>query len=315
MQYFPAFLRLSDRQVLVVGGGDIACRKVDLLLRADANVTVISIGLHPYLTAYAGSDRIRYICKAYEQSDLDGFDQIWATTNQKEVNRRIYTDATARGLWVNTVDDPQYCHFITPSMVDRSPVQVAISSGGASPVLVRYLRESLEILLPQNISLLAAFSGKQRDRIKHHYSCVDERRKFWERFFRSPELENIRCEHELEHIFSRYLDENNLPENNIIYIKVGQDPELLTIKALRLMQQAEYILYSEECPDIFVDLCRRDADREEFVSGQLWSRADTLVKSGIRVVILSVENIEKTRQITDGRELGGTIFLSAQDAQ
>lgn len=315
MQYFPVFLRLSDRQVLVVGGGDVACRKVDLLLRAKANITVISKDLHPHLAAYVDAERIRYIHKHYEQSDLDGFDQIWATTDQRDVNHQIYTDATARGLWLNTVDDPQYCHFITPSMVDRSPIQIAISSGGASPVLVRYIRENLETILPQNLSLLAEFAGKQRQRVKQYYSTVDERRKFWERFFRLPELENITCESELEKIFQTHLKDNNSEEQAVIYIQVGQDPELLTIKALRLMQQSEYILYSDDCADIFVDLCRRDADREKTMTGQLWQRADQLAKSGKRVVILSAEKPDKGLLTKAEPESVKVIFLSAQDAR
>ncbi|PWI32510.1 siroheme synthase [Vibrio albus] len=314
MQYFPVFLRLSDRQVLVVGGGDVACRKVDLLLRANANITVISKELHPHLAGYVDAERIRYIHKHYEQSDLDGFDQIWATTDQRDVNHQIYTDATARGLWVNTVDDPQYCHFITPSMVDRSPIQVAISSGGASPVLVRYIRENLETILPQNLSLLAEFSGKQRNRIKQYYSTVDERRKFWERFFRSPELENITCESELENIFQNHLKNNNSEEQSIIYIQVGKDPELLTIKALRLMQQSEFILYGDDCADIFVDLCRRDADREKTADKLLWSRAGALAKSGQRVVILSTKALDEHGIKVPDAISSGIIFLSAQDA-
>ena len=296
MDFFPVFLRLSDRQVLVVGGGDVACRKVDLLLRANANITVVSPELHAYLCTYVEEGKITYLKKCYEQNDLTGFDQIWATTNHRELNHRIYKEATERGLWVNVVDDPQYCHFITPSIVDRSPIQVAISSGGASPVLIRYLRERFETFLPQNLSVLADFAGKQRERIKQHFSTVDERRKFWERYFRSPVVENATKPEELESVFQQLLNEPDKVEQSIVYIQVGSDPELLTLKALRLMQQAEYIVYCDTCPEIFVDLCRRDADREKMNHEKLIFRAEELAKKNIRVVILSPVKLSDSRE-------------------
>ena len=314
MDFFPAFLRLSDRQVLVVGGGDIACRKVDLLLRANANVTVLSPQLHPYLATYATQGKLIYIKKKYQESDLDGFDQVWATTDQRELNHQIYQDATKRRLWVNVVDDPKYCHFITPSMIDRSPIQVAIASGGASPVLVRYLRERFETLLPQNLSMLANFAGKQRNRIKQHFESVDERRKFWERFFRLPAVEHAKQVEELELAFSRLL---NCPDDitqSVTFVHVGKDPELLTLKALRLMQQAEYVLYCGACPEIFVDLCRRDAEREQVPQQQLFQKASSLVKQNVRVCILSP--VSPTPEMMKPTEKLSTapVFVSASDA-
>ncbi len=165
------------------------------------------------------------------------------------------------------VDNPPLCHFITPSMVDRSPIQIAISSGGASPVLVRYLREKIETVLPQNLSLIANYAGMQRTRIKQHFATVDERRKFWEKFFNLTAVDIATTEEELESAFVNLLQNNTQQEQHITVVHVGQDPELLTFKALRLMQQAELVLFATTTPDIFIDLCRRDADRQSFIDG------------------------------------------------
>ncbi|NVO99554.1 bifunctional precorrin-2 dehydrogenase/sirohydrochlorin ferrochelatase, partial [Photobacterium damselae subsp. damselae] len=114
MDFFPVFLRLDDRQVLVVGGGEVACRKVDLLLKAQANITLVSPQLHPYLQQLVANGRLTYRQKCYQTEDLIGFDQVWATTNQQALNQQIHSDATQRSLWVNVVDNPPLCHFITP---------------------------------------------------------------------------------------------------------------------------------------------------------------------------------------------------------
>lgn len=315
MDFFPAFLRLTDRQVLVVGGGDVACRKVDLLLRANANVTVLSPELHPFLANYADKGRLAYLCKNYEEGDLRGFDQVWATTDQRELNHQIYRDATAQGLWVNVVDDPKFCHFITPSMVDRSPIQIAISSGGASPVLVRYLRERFETMLPQNLAILADYAGKQRDRIKEHFNTVDERRKFWERFFRLPEVEHAKQVEELESAFCHLLASPEETNQTITIVYIGRDPELLTLKALRLMQQAEYVLYSHDCPDIFVDLCRRDAERELVQSHELIEKAVDLAKQDIRACVLTSALPTKEMMQAASPLSNEPIFVSASDAR
>ncbi|WP_299017964.1 NAD(P)-dependent oxidoreductase [uncultured Photobacterium sp.] len=314
MDFFPAFLRLSDRQVLVVGGGDVACRKVDLLLRANANVTVLSPELHPFLANYADKGRLNYLCKSYEENDLAGFDQVWATTNKSGLNHQIYRDATKRDLWVNVVDAPKFCHFITPSMIDRSPIQVAISSGGASPVLVRYLRERFETLLPQNLAMLANFAGKQRDRIKQHFDSIDERRKFWERFFRLPTVEHAKHVEELEQAFSQLLNSPNETAQHVTFVHVGNDPELLTLKALRLMQQAEYVLYCDACPDVFVDLCRRDAEREQVPYQQLFHKASSLEKQNVRVCILSPARPSPEMMILIEQSAFDPVFVSASDA-
>ncbi|MGF1759474.1 siroheme synthase [Photobacterium sagamiensis] len=273
--------------MLVIGGGDVACRKVDLLLRANADITVISPQLHPHLSRLAANKQLTYIKQKYDPSCVIGFHQVWATTNDPKLNHQVFTDAEAEGIWTNIVDDPFHCHFITPSMIDRTPIQVAISSGGASPVLVRFIREKLETQLPQNLSLLAEFSGKQRERIKQHFKTVDERRKFWERFFRLPAVEQANDTASLEQAFTLLLSEPETPTSSLYLIETDIDPEMLTLKALRLMQQSDFVLYPEGSDDIFVDLCRRDADREPYTPEALQDKVHALLNDGLRVCVLA----------------------------
>ncbi|CAG22742.1 bifunctional precorrin-2 dehydrogenase/sirohydrochlorin ferrochelatase [Photobacterium profundum] len=287
MDFFPVFLSLKSKKILVIGGGEVACRKVDLLLKAKADITLVSPQLHPHLSRLVDNKKLNYISREYQSNDVIGFHQVWATTDVRELNHQIFNDANALGIWTNVVDDPKYCNFITPSMIDRTPIQVAVSSGGASPVLVRFIREKLETQLPQNLSLLAAYSGKQRSRIKQYFGTVDERRKFWEAYFRLPAVENAATESDLEAAFTSLLENNTAQTGNLYLIETGDDAEMLSLKALRLMQQSEYVLFPETKDDIFVDLCRRDAERESYSNETVVNQVQHLLNEDLRVCVLA----------------------------
>jgi precorrin-2 dehydrogenase / sirohydrochlorin ferrochelatase len=287
MDFFPVFLNLKSKNILVIGGGEVACRKVDLLLKAKADITLVSPELHPHLSRLVDDKKLTYIDKEYQSSDVVGFHQVWATTDVRELNHQVFNDANALGIWTNVVDDPKHCNFITPSMIDRTPIQVAVSSGGASPVLVRFIREKLETQLPQNLSLLAAYSGKQRDRIKQYFGTVDERRKFWEVYFRLSAVENAATESDLEAAFTSLLESNTAQTGNLYLIETGDDAEMLSLKALRLMQQSEYVLFPETKDDIFVDLCRRDAERTSYSNETVINQTQSLLKENLRVCVLA----------------------------
>lgn len=299
MRYFPIFLDLAERDVLVVGGGEVACRKVEMLVRAGAKVTVVSPQVRPFLQALADEEQISYFKGFYNKGLLTPhLAQVWATTDNPELNHQVHQDATSTGILTNVVDDLSHCDFITPSMVNRGKIQLAISSGGASPVLVRFIRELLETQLPQNLSLLADFGSKKRDHVKQSLSTVDERRKFWELFYRSQEVEQASDEVQLEQIYQTLLNNIELAQAVRNWVEFGDDPELLTLKALRLMQQAELVLYAENCPDIFVDLCRRDAERFMFESEeQLLDYIITAQKNGVRVCILVAKNSQLNNHV------------------
>lgn len=267
MRYFPLFLDLTNKPVLVVGGGEVACRKIDALLRADAKVTVISPHVAPVLQNWIQEGKCHWIQHFYSSHWLDKrYVQVWATTDNPELNHQVHKDAKEQGILVNVVDDQPYCDFITPSMIERGRIQLAISSGGASPVLIRNIRETLEAVLAQNLALLADFAASKRHSIQDFLPNIDLRRQFWERFFAHPEVKNAQDRESLERIYIHLLGQSADKTFSITWIEFGRDVELLSLKALRHMQQAELILHTQNCPFAFVDLCRRDAQRQSFYS-------------------------------------------------
>lgn len=288
MRYFPIYFDLKGKDVLVVGGGEVANRKIDMLVRAGAKVTVVSPQIEPHLQSLVKVDSIVHVKGFYQKSLLTSkYVQVWATTDNPEINHQVHADATEAGIMTNVVDDLEFCDFITPSMVNRGQIQVAISSGGASPVLVRFLRELLETQIPQNVSLLADFAGNKRSEIKRLLPNVNLRRKFWESFFRSPSVEHATNSLQLEQAYDLQLSQQvqESPVRN--WIEIGSDPEMLTLKSLRLMQQAELIFYPEQCKEVFVDLCRRDAERFPYRNEeQLIEQIHQAEQRGIRVSVL-----------------------------
>ncbi|UTZ27993.1 siroheme synthase [Vibrio campbellii] len=267
MRYFPLFLDLVNKPVLVVGGGEVASRKVEALLKAGADVTIVSPSLVDFLDKLAQEQQVHWIQRFYS-SDLvtKSFIQVWATTDNPELNHQVYKDAKELGILVNVVDDKPYCDFITPSMINRGRIQIAISSGGASPVLIRNIREKLEAILPQNIGLMAEFANSKRNSIKEVLPSVDLRRKFWENYFSHPEVENARDNRELETIYQETMSKPLDETGSCTWIQVGKDVEMLPIKAVRYMQQAELALHSTKCEADVMELVRRDAERESFSS-------------------------------------------------
>ncbi|OCH50555.1 ferrochelatase, partial [Vibrio cyclitrophicus] len=287
MRYFPMFLDVENKPILVVGGGEVACRKVDSLLRAGANVTLVSPKVAPYLKQLVDESKLHWVQNFYSSQIISkDYLQVWATTDNPSLNHQVHNDAKKLGILVNVVDDLPYCDFITPSMINRGRIQIAISSGGASPVLVRNIREKLETILPQNIGLIADFGASKRNSIKESFPTVDERRKFWERFLSSSFIEQVADREQLEAYYQQALTEGIDNEGQVTWIEFEQDIELLPMKALRLMQEAELVLAPNDCPFEFVDLCRRDAERESYAnSGELSTKLEQARAENLRVCV------------------------------
>ncbi|KJY82455.1 ferrochelatase [Vibrio galatheae] len=265
MQYFPLFIDLNHKPVLVVGGGEVASRKVDSLVRAGADVTIVSPQIEEYLADLAAKGECRWIQAFYSNELLEEkYVQVWATTDNPDLNHQVHGDAKQQGILVNVVDDLPYCDFITPSMINRGRIQLAISSGGSSPVLIRNIREKLEAVLPQNLSLQAEFAASKRSDIKQKLPTVDERRKFWETFFKRSDVDQANANSKLESAYQELLNEGFEVKGSVTWIEYGDDVELLTLKAMRMMQQAELVLFDSNCPFNFIDLVRRDAERVEY---------------------------------------------------
>ncbi|MGO1296137.1 MAG: NAD(P)-dependent oxidoreductase [Vibrio sp.] len=291
MQYFPVFIKLTDQPVLVVGGGEVACRKTDALLRAGAHVTIISPTLATPLQTLVESGQCEWIQNFYSVQFLEAkYRQVWATTDNPSLNHEVYYDAKRMGILVNVVDDQPYCQFITPAMIERGRIQIAISSGGASPVLIRNLRERIEAILPNNLGLLAEFGASKRNSIKDYLADIDSRRAFWERFFDQPEVKNAAAREPLETVYLELLESDKAKEGRRVWIEYTQDIDRLSLGAVRQLQQADRVLHSQHCPSEIMDLCRRDAEREMFLeAGALGSRLQELQDQNDQVCILVPE--------------------------
>jgi len=288
MQYFPLFVNLNNKPVLVVGGGEVASRKVDSLVRAGASVTIVSPQVEDYLSQLIDKGECQWIQGFYSEELLEtSYVQVWATTDNPSLNHQVHRDAKRKGILVNVVDDLPYCDFITPSMINRGRIQLAISSGGAAPVLIRNMREKIEAVLPQNLSLQADFASSKRNDIKEKLPTVDERRKFWEMFFARTDVDNASTNAMLEAAYQNALEVGFSRKGSVTWIEHGNDVELLTLKALRLMQQAEIVLFDSQCPFAFVDLVRRDAERLEFTNqADLSTQIEAAKNEDKRVVVL-----------------------------
>ncbi len=267
MKYLPIFYDLSVRPCLVVGAGEIAARKVRQLRKAEASVTVIAPDICAELQGLADNKEIQYIAEQFSEAVLDDKMLVIAATNDAEVNKQVSELAKARNIPVNVVDNPDLCSFIMPSIVDRDPVQIAISTGGASPVLARLLRARLETLIPASYGRLAQLMGKFRQHVRQRYPKMQERRRFWEHVLQGPVAEMIYAGQDKAALIAL---EKSLEEEEAVIDKAGEvylvgagpgDPDLLTFRALRLMQQAEVVLYDRLVAPAIVDLCRKDAER------------------------------------------------------
>lgn len=265
MDLLPIFMNVRGRRTLVVGGGEVAARKIGLLLEAGAAVHVVSPTLNAALQAQAKSGAISHRGAGFAPTDLDGVVLAVAATDDEAVNRQVSELAQARGIPVNVVDNPALCSFVMPSIIDRSPVQIAVSTGGASPVLARLLRARLESAIPAAYGRLAQLVESFRDKVKARFKDVNARRNFWEKVLQGEIAEMVfagkddQAQAALEAAVAAGKDE---PVGEVYLVGGGPgDPDLLTFRALRLMQQADVVVHDRLISKQVLDLCRRDAER------------------------------------------------------
>lgn len=271
MDYFPLFLRLSSEPVLVVGGGDVAARKIELLLRAGAKITVVAPELNRELAAKASAGEIEHVPGEFRPELLDGKRLAIAATDKHSVNAWVAHQAERRNVPINVVDDRELSRFIVPAIVDRSPVVVAVGSSGEAPVLTRRLREKLESFLPQRLGRLAKLAGTLRSAVKERIENASNRRRFWESFFDGEIASDVLSgrvdpdSQETRERFERALEgeaEAGLRPGEVALVGAGPgDPGLLTLRALRALQNADVVLYDRLVSNAVLDLARRDADR------------------------------------------------------
>ena len=266
MDFFPIFLDIRSQPVLVVGGGSVAARKVTLLQKAGAEVTVVSPQLCTELSKLATAGQLNNHAREFEEHDLDAPVFVIAATNREDVNRRISDLAKQRKMPVNVVDNPALGSFIVPSVIDRSPVQIAVSTGGASPVLARLLRSKLESCTPATYGNLASLVNEYREDVKSHFTNPEIRRHFWEEILDGEVAELVFAGKQkaaraaLQHAIEQ-ADQQRQPKGEVYLVGAGPgDPDLLTFRALRLMQQADAVVYDRLVSKQILEMVRRDAE-------------------------------------------------------
>ena len=353
MNTFPLFFKLEGRKVLIVGGGDVALRKADLLSRAGASITVVAPDICTELQALLSNDenaaiKHHLIFENYNKSYMAGARIIIAGTDDEALNHQVHADATALNIPVNVVDTPPLCDFIFPAIVDRNPIVIGISSNGKAPVLARLLRARLETLIPQGYGKLAKLAGEFRGEVKAKIPTLTGRRQFWEHAFEGQVSELMfagnetqaaeQLQRDLDNTVAQIAnkdaptsqysdtqetntastmapvvaDESNTDHTaNKLVTPVGEvyivgagpgDPELLTFKALRLMQQADIVFYDALVSPQVLDLCRRDADKV-FVGKKRSNHA--VAQLGINELL--VNEAKKGRRVV--RLKGGDPFI------
>ena len=265
MDYLPLHIDLRGEDCLVVGGGALALRKIELLLKASAAVTVVAKACCDAVHGLARSGAVQLTERAYRSTDSDGRRLVIAATDDATINAQIYADCQARAIWVNTVDAPDLCSAIFPAIVDRGPVQVSVSTGGRSPTLARIVRGWIEARLPPRLGALADFAAKRRERVAAAVPELGRRRAVWEQVINGPAAERLLAGDTAgaEGAFEAALGASAGEGTGLVaLIGAGPgDPELLTLKGLRLLQEADAVLYDNLVNEQILDFARRDAER------------------------------------------------------
>ena len=265
MEIFPISLKLQQQRCLIVGGGHIAYRKALLLAKAGAKIDVLAPEIDDSLLQLVQQSQGQYVQDVFSSSTaLRHYRLVIAATDNNRVNQQVFAACEAENVLVNSVDDPPHCRFMVPAIIDRSPLVISVASNGTSPVLSRQIRTQLESSIPHGMGKLAEFSGQWRAAVKQKIVNPEERRIFWEELYASPLKEQVfndnldAANQSIQHA----LVEWQTPKGEVYLVGAGPgDPELLTLKALRLMQQADVVIYDRLVSAPILELCRRDAEK------------------------------------------------------
>jgi len=264
MDHLPIFINIRKKPCVVIGGGDIALRKINILLKAQAKVDCLSPSFSRDIKNLSKDGHITLINKSFDQTDIKDYSIIIAATDDSSVNSLISAIAQVKKIPVNVVDSPELSSFIMPSIVDRSPLIIAVSSSGKAPVLSRIIRAKLETVIPSAYGILADIAGEYRQKVKDRFSTIKDRRAFWEAVFSGVIAEKVfsgRISEAKEDIQRQLDDSVEMDLGEVYLVGAGPgDPDLLTFKALRLIQQADVVLYDRLVSKGVMELVRRDSE-------------------------------------------------------
>ena len=265
MQALPIFFNITNRHCVVIGGGDVATRKVIMLLKAQAAITLYSPEICTELADMANAGRIQYVQAHFDKQQIENACLVIAATDDEQVNIAVSLAAKAQNIPVNVVDSPDLCTFTMGSIIERSPIVIAISSEGNAPVLARYIRTKIETMLPAAYGRIAAIAGEFRDQVKDKFATTQLRRRFWEGVLQGPMVERVLSgqEQAARDLLQNILNGADATANRGEVFLVGGgpgDPDLLTFRALRLMQQCDVCVYDKLVSPEVMELVRRDAE-------------------------------------------------------
>jgi uroporphyrin-III C-methyltransferase / precorrin-2 dehydrogenase / sirohydrochlorin ferrochelatase len=265
MEALPIFMLIKNQPCLVVGGGEVASRKVKTLLSSGAQVKVVSPVLEEELVELNHAGRIEFVKKEFTETDIHGMKLVIAATDDEGVNKLVSDICHAHHIPVNVVDSPDLCSFTMPAIVDRSPILIAISSSGAAPVLARLIRAKLETMIPASYGRLASIAREFRGKVKERFGSTQQRRIFWEKVFQGPIAELVfsgqeaKAKADLESLLTSN-ESSPLTKGEVYLVGGGPgDPDLLTFRALRLMQQCDVCVYDKLVSQEVLSLVRKDA--------------------------------------------------------
>ncbi|NMP17076.1 bifunctional precorrin-2 dehydrogenase/sirohydrochlorin ferrochelatase [Thalassotalea sp. Y01] len=273
MNYFPIFLDGHKINALIIGGGNVAARKLELLVKTPATVTVLCPELESGCEHIINKHNVQHIKNVYHSDILQQpFSLVIAATNDKLVNKHIADDCLQRGILLNVVDTPDLCTYITPAIIDRDPMLVAISSSGNAPMLLQLLKQQIDQLLPADYGKLAAFMGNKRKQVQSQISDFAARRLLWQQVLTSDVCEAVFSDNSelAEQRFNELLNQQQQPQKQINLIKVNSDtPDDLSLKAYRALQSSDVVFIESQLTSTFADFCRKDAEKFTDFDAQL----------------------------------------------
>ena len=292
MKYFPIFLDAKKISAIVIGGGDVAARKIELLLKSTTNISVIAENTCVTVEYLIKKHQLTWLKHNYQAGYLNNANLVIAATDNTNVNKSISIEATELNILVNVVDQPELCTYITPAIIDRAPMIIALSSSGSSPILIRMLREQIEKMLPQGYGKLAEFAHKFRDHVKVRVKGLRNRRSFWENTLRGPIGQAVlegNQQQAQQQLIASIKQEISPPSGDIVFIHTHHgNPDNLTLKAHRALQFADAVFYDENVNIDLLEYVRRDAEKfPQCISSSIlinYQHALELAKQGKKVI-------------------------------
>jgi len=298
MKYFPVFLDANYITAMIIGGGEVASRKIELLLKSTTNITIMSEDVCVSVERLINLHQLTWLKHNYQIGHLSHINLVIAATDGNLVNKAIAEEASTLNILTNVVDQPALCTYITPAIIDRNPMIIALSSSGSAPILIRMLREQIEKTLPQGYGKLADFSYKFREHVKARVKGLRNRRSFWENTLRGPIGQAVldgKQQLAEQQLIASIKQKIAPPSGEIIFIhtKTG-NPDNLTLSAHRAMQFADAVFYDDKVNTVLIEYIRRDAEKfPQEISSEIslnYQHAIELAKQGQRVLYLLAGN-------------------------